>query len=146
MTEIHRANEEKEKQRIEAEGGAVFSGRVFGSLAVSRAFGDSDFKKPSQEANFVISEPFMNKATLTDSDHFLIMGCDGVWDKISHQEAVDLAGTCFNQNMTAEQTASEIAKEALTRGSGDNITVIIVRLLREYDEEEVLEEDDQAAN
>jgi len=111
-----------------------------------RAFGDSDFKKPSQESNFVVADPFMNKYMLSDSDHFLIMGCDGVWDKISHQEAVDLAGTCFNQNMTAEQTAEEIAKEALNRGSMDNITVIVVRLLREYDEEEGMEDGEQAAD
>ena len=44
LTEKHRANDPKEKARIEKAGGAVFSGRVFGALAVSRSLGDGDFK------------------------------------------------------------------------------------------------------
>lgn len=39
LTVRHRPTNEDEKNRIEKIGGAVFSGRVFGALAVSRYFG-----------------------------------------------------------------------------------------------------------
>ena len=40
----HKPTDELERRRIEAAGGVVKSGRVFGMLAVSRAFGDLDLK------------------------------------------------------------------------------------------------------
>jgi len=40
----HRPVDELEKRRIEAAGGVVKKGRVFGMLGVSRAFGDLDLK------------------------------------------------------------------------------------------------------
>jgi serine/threonine protein phosphatase PrpC len=62
--------------------GAVFSGRVFGALAVSRSLGDRDYKIPTSEANFVSSEPFTSQVTLTAEDQFLLLACDGLWEKV----------------------------------------------------------------
>lgn len=44
LTEKHIPTNEQEKQRITAAGGLVVFGRLFGSLAVSRSFGDKDYK------------------------------------------------------------------------------------------------------
>jgi len=45
VTEDHKPTKPDEKSRIENNGGLVIFGRVFGVIAVSRAFGDFEFKK-----------------------------------------------------------------------------------------------------
>jgi serine/threonine protein phosphatase PrpC len=59
--------------------------RVKGSLAVSRALGDF-FLNP-----FVTGEPQIHgpiQITPDKKTYFLIMACDGLWDKVSDEEAV----------------------------------------------------------
>ncbi len=43
---------------------SCFSGRLFGTLAISRAFGDGEMKVPKQEANYVSCVPFIKKMEL----------------------------------------------------------------------------------
>lgn len=49
LTEDHKATNEKEKKRMKLKGGFVANGRVFGVLAVARAFGDRSLKMSPQE-------------------------------------------------------------------------------------------------
>ena len=46
VTYKHKPNSPEERERIEKAGGHVVFGRVPGSLAVSRALGDSEFRCP----------------------------------------------------------------------------------------------------
>jgi serine/threonine protein phosphatase PrpC len=46
LTIKHKPSDPSEKERVEKNGGHVIFGRVLGSLAVSRAFGDIEFKFP----------------------------------------------------------------------------------------------------
>lgn len=48
MTEDHKPTREDEQKRIRDAGGFVINNRVMGELAVSRAFGDAEFKKGIQ--------------------------------------------------------------------------------------------------
>lgn len=57
LTVPHKASVPSEKARIESLGGYVFFNRVFGSLAVSRAFGDSKYKQPKTTQNYVSYSP-----------------------------------------------------------------------------------------
>ena len=45
MSQDHKPGREDEAKRIRDAGGFVINNRVMGELAVSRAFGDVDFKK-----------------------------------------------------------------------------------------------------
>lgn len=45
LTEDHKPDIEKERKRIEAAGGFVTGGRINGSLNLSRALGDLEFKQ-----------------------------------------------------------------------------------------------------
>jgi len=49
LTTDHKAMSDKEKKRMKQKGGFVVNGRVFGILAVSRAFGDRALKMSPQE-------------------------------------------------------------------------------------------------
>lgn len=48
LTQDHKPTREDESKRIREAGGFVINNRVMGELAVSRAFGDVDFKRGIQ--------------------------------------------------------------------------------------------------
>ncbi len=64
----------------------ISSPRVLGILAVSRSFGDHGMK------DFVVATPHVVEKSLNDGGHypFVILACDGVWDVMTDQEAVEL--------------------------------------------------------
>lgn len=79
----HKATNDAEAERIRAAGGQVFFGRVMGSLAVSRAFGDQELKKSDEQKNdFVSAEPALRTYKLTKKDKYIVLGCDGLFEKV----------------------------------------------------------------
>ena len=56
---------------------------------------------------------------------FVILACDGLWDVMSDQEAVDLVRE-FPGNK--RDVADQLVQEGLTRGSTDNLTVLVAWL------------------
>jgi len=81
-----------EKKRILESGNIVLIGRVNGSLAVSRAFGDQRYKKskdkneqlfpPDKQAVTVCPVITRTKLDISDKKElsFLVLACDGIWD------------------------------------------------------------------
>jgi len=127
LTEMHRPNVAEEKERIVAAGGMVVKGRIFGDLAVSRAFGDSHFKVPIAQANYISTLPYLSHVELTeDEDDFIIIACDGVWDKMSHQDAVNFVANHRKTTNDPVELSKLLANEAFKRRSTDNITVVVV--------------------
>lgn len=96
LTIDKKATSHDEIARITKEGGFVVNGRVMGSLAVSRALGDSQLKIPGKRV--LIPDPevtsFRPNAVETTSggleiDEFVIIATDGLWDVMTSQAAVD---------------------------------------------------------
>ena len=54
-------------------------GRVCGSLSLSRAFGDFQYKGKKQSEYMVSQEPDITTHDL-DQFNMLLMGCDGIWE------------------------------------------------------------------
>ncbi|OHS95139.1 Protein phosphatase 2C 1 [Tritrichomonas foetus] len=113
----HRASDPYEKKLIEAKGGKVFMGRIYGMLMVSRCLGDGIFD------GLLINEPYMTKTTRKNG-MILIIGCDGVWDVMRDDEAMNIA----KEAKSPEEAAQKIVKEALDRGSTDNVSCVVVNL------------------
>jgi len=130
LTEKHTSTHSNEITRIEQAGGHVTFGRVLGSLAVSRAIGDKDFKCPynKSHADFISAEPFIKKVDIGPQNPYLIIACDGLWDKLTHQEAVDFVAKCKNSGKDPSETAQMLVKQALDMGSFDNVSAIVVYL------------------
>ncbi|EGC39845.1 hypothetical protein DICPUDRAFT_44948 [Dictyostelium purpureum] len=118
LTFDHRPVEDSERERIVKAGGTVLNGRVNGMLAVSRALGDS-FLNP-----FVISEPHLQSFSITKDDKFLILACDGVWDLVSDEEAVQI----ISENPDPNKSSEILRDLAYRMGSTDNISVMVVKL------------------
>lgn len=133
LTHRHNPSNPDERQRIQREGAIVFHGRVAGLLAVSRAFGDVDFKTPSSEegvilGKMIIPDPYVRTTELIpDRDKFIIIGCDGVWEKMEHQVSVDFVdGHLATEG--PEVTSELLANHAFNQRSQDNISCTIVSL------------------
>ncbi|KAL9064227.1 MAG: hypothetical protein Q9157_007913 [Trypethelium eluteriae] len=152
----HKPQNEGEKARICAAGGFVDFGRVNGNLALSRAIGDFEFKKSAElppEQQIVTAFPDVTVHEITDDDEFVVIACDGIWDCQSSQAVIEFV----RRGITAKQELHSICENMMdnclasnseTGGVGcDNMTIIIVGLLRGRTKEEWYKEiGDRVAN
>jgi len=85
---------------------------------VTRAFGDHALTRVG-----LIATPHVVKHTIKPFDRYLVIASDGIWDELSDADAI---GLCHD-DISTRQIAQQIVKTALTRGSKDNISVIVVK-------------------
>ncbi|XP_021278898.1 probable protein phosphatase 2C 25 [Herrania umbratica] len=130
LTSDHRPSREDERNRIETLGGYVDLchgvWRIQGCLAVSRGIGDQHLKQ------WVIAEPETKIISIKPDCEFLILASDGLWDKVSNQEAVDIARpSCVGINKQNPLFAcKKLVDLSVSRGSSDDISVILIQLGR----------------
>ena len=120
MSYDHKPYDDEEENRVRGMGGCVTgeTGRINGLLAIPRSIGDY-YMKP-----YVIDEPYRAKYELTEEDSVLIIGCDGVWDEVSDEKAVELV----KREPNPFKASCILRDYAYMLGSDDNISVIIVQL------------------
>ncbi|KAG6554867.1 hypothetical protein Mapa_003450 [Marchantia paleacea] len=136
MSRDHKPCCAMERSRIEAVGGYVYDGYLNGQLAVARALGDwhmtelKEFRNEIPGRSFfdgpLSGEPELQQAVLTDEDEFMIIGCDGLWDVFTSQNAIDFARKSLQAHNDPERCSKELVKEALVRNTSDNLTVVTV--------------------
>lgn len=126
MSQDHRPIYPSERKRVEELGGYIDDGYLNGVLSVSRALGDWDMKFPRGSASPLVAEPEFRQVMLTEEDEFLIIGCDGIWDVMTSQQAVSLVRRGLKRHDDPEQCAKDLVMEALRLNTFDNLTVIIV--------------------
>jgi len=134
LSQDHKPVLKAEKNRIINAGGAIFEGRINRGLNLSRAIGDFSYKSnhnlpPNQQ--MVIAEPEICRIKLQENDQFLIMACDGVWERLKSQDAVDFVAMRI-RDMPLGKISEEILEYCIapkvTNGLGcDNMTLIIVK-------------------
>lgn len=126
-----------EKYRINQMGGVLEHSddddpRING-MSVSRSFGDLDNR-------FISQVPDIFDYQLTN-EKFIIMGCDGVWDVLNNQDAVDFVLEKYNNLIASNKTLAEykgrsdnniaqkLSDHAIEKGSTDNISITIIFFL-----------------
>ena len=78
---------------------------------------------------FVTADPYLNTVALEPGADapFLILCCDGVWDVMSDEEAVNLVEKARQSGGVDEKDAAKwLVKEALQRGSSDNLSAMVL--------------------
>ena len=98
-------------------------------LAMARSIGDHAVK-----AIGVIADPVVTTHNLIESDEFLIIATDGVWEFISSEEAVLLVSSFFSQGLDASVACEQLIEKAASKWKEiegdyrDDITAVIVRI------------------
>lgn len=130
LSHDHRPAHTPERERVMQCGGFIDDGYLNGVLSVTRALGDWDLKCPDETPgptlSPLIAEPELKQATLTPEDEFMIIGCDGIWDVLSSQQAVSFVRRGLRRHDDPDKSARDLASEALRLNSCDNLTVIVV--------------------
>lgn len=131
MSHDHKPYLPGETARIEAAGGTVAMRRVNGDLAVSRALGDFTYKQSKNlrpEAQQVSAEPeFIVQERQKDSDEYLVLACDGIWDVMTNQDVATFACEKTREGIdNLGILAENLIDEGLIRNSRDNMSAIIV--------------------
>ncbi|XP_030019510.1 protein phosphatase 1bb isoform X1 [Sphaeramia orbicularis] len=131
-TQDHKPCNPREKERIQNAGGSVMIQRVNGSLAVSRALGDYDYKcvdgkGPTEQ--LVSPEPevcVLERAA--EGDEFVVLACDGIWDVMSNEELCEFVRSRLMVCDDLEKVCNSVVDTCLHKGSRDNMSVVLVCL------------------
>lgn len=127
LTVDHRASiNKKEQNRIINCGGTLDDeGYLGGCLGVCRGFGSFE-KITKTKLKGLICDPDIFQIKLTDNDEFLIICCDGIFDVMTSQEAVNTVRMSLIQNASADAAAEELCNLAYSRKSLDNLSAVVV--------------------
>lgn len=140
VTRDHRPTCDLEHARITRAGGSVSSDhRLNGCLSVSRAIGDFFEKgvlsidgplltaaevEEALSTGALIAEPELHVHKLTASDEFLVLACDGLWDKFSNERVIELARDSLKELNDPQACAKELVDQAKLQYATDNLSAI----------------------
>jgi serine/threonine protein phosphatase PrpC len=140
----HKPHNDVEWTRVEKCGGFVLAGRVDGDLAVSRSFGDFGYKNCSTKENEdTTNEPKDHRVTAHPdilvyarepmNDEFLVLACDGIWDRFTNKDCSSLICSLVNREGETDVglICEEVIDTALELDSRDNMTCCIVMFPRD---------------
>merc|ERR1719510_2447804 len=151
MSFDHKPEDAPERDRIETAGGRVTpDGRVNGGLNLSKAIGDHAYKTnknlPLQE-QMISPVPDVKRLTINpETDSFIFLACDGIWNSLNSQEVVDFINERLNNNDQKDEKSDPMNTDRLTKvlgelfdhclapdtmgdGTGcDNMTAVIAKL------------------
>eukprot|EP00933_Yihiella_yeosuensis_P036548 TRINITY_DN30317_c0_g1_i1.p1 TRINITY_DN30317_c0_g1~~TRINITY_DN30317_c0_g1_i1.p1 ORF type:complete len:463 (-),score=118.16 TRINITY_DN30317_c0_g1_i1:124-1512(-) len=150
LSEDHKPMLPEEKARIEAAGGEIEEEstsagsrteyRINGGLNLSRALGDLSYKNPNLQPHQQMISGVPDVKTLqwkVGVEEFVLLACDGVWDCMSSQQAVDFVrrrlppqGTKRGLTPVLEALLDACCATTPTQRGGlgcDNLTAVLVR-------------------
>jgi serine/threonine protein phosphatase PrpC len=127
LTTDHRADNPRERIRIESSGGTVVNHRVRGVLAPSRAFGDLLVRTDAKgNVNNMIIRPEPDLLPFDVScPGFVVVGTDGLFDVIS-SELISTAVTIFLAGNSDATAAARYLAEHAAKRTDDDISVIVI--------------------
>ncbi|KAL4506059.1 hypothetical protein ABPG72_013820 [Tetrahymena utriculariae] len=166
LSRDHKPCDIQEKERIIEAGGRIYQSQqttkpdsegitktiygplrtLPGRLSVSRTFGDIEAKlhKYGGKQGVIISDPEIKVFRVQKSHDYIFMGCDGIFDKMSSNEAIKASWDAIrieqnnnnNNSSNPLNTHSLCAKgvegviqEALKRRSTDNLTGLVISFI-----------------
>jgi protein phosphatase 2C family protein 2/3 len=117
-----------------------------GKLSVSRTIGDIEAKDPKfgGNPNVIISIPEIKYFDNTDKNDFILIFCDGVYEKLKNQDIIDCIWKEIKTKKFADihnmagYTIEKLINKCIQQDSSDNLTAIMI-CLKSYDKLKVSE-------
>jgi len=128
-SEDHKPMNDGEKRRIEEAGGRVMIQRINGSLAVSRALGDFEYKQRTDRGDLeqlVSPDPEVTCIERDEQDNYMMVACDGIYDVMSNEEIVEFLNDRFTREENEGNICNNLLDLCLYKGSRDNMSSIII--------------------
>lgn len=113
-----------------------------GRLSVARTFGDPEAKIVALGGNpkCVIHNPEIKKFRIVKEHDFIVLGCDGIFDKLENDETISCVWRAVHDNKFHPNVKNQakdihkicgmgveyVMKNSLLRRSLDNVTVVVV--------------------
>jgi len=131
LTNDHKPSIPFERERIINSGGQITQGRVQGTLAVARAFGDIEYKdKSTFGAGVLTCEPEIKIWNIEDCTEFMVLACDGLWDVLTNEMVAQYVRKRLLKGISAQKVCEGLVRHAYMNGSTDNISVVIVSFVK----------------
>ena len=122
LTEDHNVKNEKEVDILKSKGVLFVNKRVYGSLSLTRAFGDMDFK----EDDGITAIPFIQKIFVNKNNvKYIVIASDGIWDVVNEKILFNISNEL--KNGTCEEFCNNLINYAIENGSQDNISCVIIK-------------------
>lgn len=118
-----------EKERIQNAGGSVMIQRVNGSLAVSRALGDFEYKNVQGKGpceQLVSPEPEVFMEERSAGDEFAVLACDGIWDVMSNDELCDFVRSRMKLSDNLQLLCNQVIDTCLYKVSSLLLFVVVL--------------------
>lgn len=112
-----RPEEEKQFSRLRNEKIPLRRLKTAGLLGTAGAIGDVQYPGVNRKAE-------INEITIEEDDKWIVLACDGVWDEMTNEDV----GCTLLKTSTPQEAAVLIRDQAYSRGSEDNISVIVIDL------------------
>lgn len=128
-TQDHKPILPGEKERIMNAGGSVMIQRVNGSLAVSRALGDYEYKNVKDKGQceqLVSPEPEIFCLDRDPADEFLVLACDGIWDVMTNEDVCRYVQNRLRVTSDLKKVTNSVIDTCFFKGSRDNMSIIII--------------------
>lgn len=122
LTRDHRLNDPAELKRVVSLGAEIdppYVMKGLNGLMPTRSFGDAEFRSIG-----ITAKPDIGSLDLTPSDHWIVLGSDGLFDVIDEKEfPVVLAA-----KSEAKSAVDSILDKIRPRDPGDNVTAVVIRI------------------
>ncbi|KAK0177557.1 hypothetical protein PV328_001598 [Microctonus aethiopoides] len=133
----HKAGNKSERKRIEKAGGHIWDFRVEGDLDLSRTLGDHMYKKNpnfSLKKQMITSLPDVQHIVIDPKrDSFMILACDGIWEKISNKKVVKFINKRIKSTEKLSKICEQLFDQCLASESFDygcdNMSAVLVKFV-----------------
>mmetsp|Transcript_21435 Transcript_21435/g.60394 ORF Transcript_21435/g.60394 Transcript_21435/m.60394 type:complete len:160 (+) Transcript_21435:334-813(+) len=131
LTEDHRPEVHAgERERLEELGVEISSdGYLHGRIAVSRAFGDMTYHE-EDKVRGLSAVPDVTSAPIGADTEFLLIACDGVFEKLTGQEAGQVVRRRLRASGDPKGAAEALVRMAERSTGSDNLSAVVVLFKR----------------
>jgi len=136
LTKEHKCTVEEEILRVKEKNALIYENRLFGQLALTRAFCDRKLKPYGLVAtpfvnSYIIKEKSISNKNKNEQDEeydvYIVLASDGIWDVVNDENLIQILIE-DGKNKSTKELCKNMIDYSIKNGSKDNISIIIIKL------------------